>query len=675
MKWYAKNFRRHLCDMHIADFDERFLSEFSAEEYFVNLKKAKVTAAMIYFQSHLGLCYYPTKSGVMHKGFIGREYEIKKLVDLCRKNGIAVVGYYSLVYNTWAEDRYPEWRLVHEDGGSNRTKDSRYGLCCPNNPEYRNFVYDQIKEISELFEVDGMFYDMPFWPTRCYCEHCQKRYSDEVGEEMPRRNSPDYDYYKYYEQFIPRSREWMGEFSLWVTKVTNELMPGVTVEQNCAHGALPVHTYSHLTTKACDYAGGDLHKDAITNSFACKYYYSATNDQPFEYMLSRCMPNLQAHTVTKSRDLLESYVMLTCAHHGATLMIDAIDPVGTLNPKFYSLLGEIYDRQIPYEKYLSDGKLVADVGVFFHYESKYSNLQGQTHTNYTGTLNAVKQLVSRHIPVGVIASENMGDLGEYKFIILSNVHHLTEKMRESLISYVENGGTLYISNADEKELLKTLLGIERTGYTEESKTYVGAEKEYAELMLGYDKKYPLPFNSRLPVVKGYDEKDVVARVVLPFVLSGTRDCASIHSNPPGEVTDIPAIIVKKYGRGTVIWSAAPIENGETVDYACIMENLVERFASDGVTVKTDVSPKVELVAFKDEKRIRISAVSLEDSDVATVYPEFNISVVADGGVSEVLLLPEEKKLPFTEENGRVSFKARSLHIFDMYEIRLKTEKR
>lgn len=673
MKWYTKNFRRHLCDMHIADWDDRFLSEFSVEDYFQNLKNARVTAAMIYFQSHAGLCNYPTESGKMHNAFKGREDEVKKLVDLCRENGIAVIGYYSLVYNTWAADTHPEWRLIHEDGGSNRTKGSRYGLCCPNNPEYRQFTYNQIKEMSEIYKVDGMFYDMPFWPVRCYCEHCKKRYAEEVGGEIPKRNSPDYNYHEYYEKFIRRSREWMGEFSEWATRVTNELMPGVTVEQNCAHGALPVHTYSHLTTKACDYAGGDLHKDAITNSFACKYYYSATNNQPFEYMLSRCAPNLQAHTITKSRDLLESYVMLTCAHHGATLMIDAIDPVGTLNPKFYNFLGEIFDKEIPYEKYLTEGKMLTDVGVFFHYDAKFSNLQGQQHSNYNGSVNAVKQLVRRHIPVGVIASENIkkNELNEYGFIVLSNMHHLTKEMREDLIKYVNDGGTLYMSNIDERELAKELLGITCEGYTEECKTYIGAEPQYEELLLGYDKKYPLPFNCRLPIVKGYEEKDVAARIVLPYILSGGRDFASIHSNPPGEVTENPALIIKKYGKGTVIWSAAPIETGEELDYSLIIENLVSAYARGGVSLKTDAHPSVELVTFRDEKTIRISGASIEDSDFATTFNEFNVSVKVDKEVEGVYLLPDETPIPFTEENGFVSFKTRALRIFDMYEIRLK----
>ena len=672
MKWYTDNFRRHLCDMHIEDNDERYLSEFSAEDYFQNLKNAKVTAAMIYLQSHVGYCNYPTKSGKMHNAFVGRENEIKKLIDLCRANGIRVVGYYSLVYNTWAADTHPEWEILHEDGGTNRSKGSRYGICCPNNPEYKKFVYDQIKEMAETYTVDGMFYDMPFWPVRCYCEHCQKRYAEEVGGKLPRRNSEDYNYHEYYEKFIRISREWMGEFSEWADKVTRELFPeGITVEQNCAHGALPAHTYSHLTTNACDYAGGDLHKDAITNSFACKYYYTATQNQPFEYMLSRCSPNLQAHTVTKSRDLLESYVMLTCAHHGATLVIDAIDPVGTLNPKFYNFLGEVYEKQIPYEKYLTEGRMLCDVGVFFHYDAKFSNLQGQQHTNYTGSVNAVKQLVRRHIPVGVIASENIKDLNEYGFIMLPNMHHLTEDMKAQLTDYVKNGGTLYISNIDEREFVKELVGISCEGYTDECKTYVGAEPEYEELLSGYGKKYPLPFNCRLPIVKGYDEKDVLARIVLPFVPSGKKTFASIHSNPPGEVTEMPALIVKKYGKGTVIWSAAPFEEGVELDYSLIMENLVNKYARDGVSVKTTAHPNVELVTFRDEKTVRISGASIEDSDVATTFNGFTVSVKIDGEVEGVYLLPSEIPVEYTVDGGCVTFKARELRIFDMYEIRLK----
>ena len=77
-QWYEKSFRRNLVDMHIEDWDERFLSRFSPEEYVENLKRAKIQSAMLYFHSHVGYSYYPTKSGKMHRGLIGKEDSMRR---------------------------------------------------------------------------------------------------------------------------------------------------------------------------------------------------------------------------------------------------------------------------------------------------------------------------------------------------------------------------------------------------------------------------------------------------------------------------------------------------------------------------------------------------------------------------------------------------------------------
>jgi len=33
------------------------------------------------------------------------------LIELCHKEGMNVVIYYSLIYNNWAYDNHPEWRM------------------------------------------------------------------------------------------------------------------------------------------------------------------------------------------------------------------------------------------------------------------------------------------------------------------------------------------------------------------------------------------------------------------------------------------------------------------------------------------------------------------------------------------------------------------------------------
>lgn len=53
-KWYKKHYRRTLLDMHIEDWNEEFLSQYDPKKYFELLKKAEITAPMIYVQSHVG---------------------------------------------------------------------------------------------------------------------------------------------------------------------------------------------------------------------------------------------------------------------------------------------------------------------------------------------------------------------------------------------------------------------------------------------------------------------------------------------------------------------------------------------------------------------------------------------------------------------------------------------
>ena len=254
MKWYKNLYRRHLLDMHIEDWDERFLSEFSPDEYVENLKLAKIQCAMIYLQSHVGLCNFPTKVAEEHRAFVGND-KMQRLIKLCHENGIKVVGYYSLIHNNRAEINHPEWKMIEADGKTPREKGGRYGFVCPNNEEYRAFVVEQIKEMHENFELDGVFYDMPFWPDSCRCKSCRERWQKEVGGDMP---EPDLKAPRF-KEYAKKLQEWMAEFCAFVAQKTHEIMPEVSIEFNNA-GIVAFDWTAGSTEKisdVADYAGGD----------------------------------------------------------------------------------------------------------------------------------------------------------------------------------------------------------------------------------------------------------------------------------------------------------------------------------------------------------------------------------------------------------------------------------
>lgn len=181
--WYDRCRRRILVDMHIADWDASFLSKLSPERYVEMMLLGGATAAMVYANSHVGLCYWPTRTGEMHRGLEGRDF-FGRVLELCHRERLAVVAYYSLIFNNRAYLQQPDWRIVPGEQGARAL--SRYGTCCPNSPGYRDFALAQVEELFATYPCDGVFFDMTFWPAVCYCANCVQRYWNETATEPPR---------------------------------------------------------------------------------------------------------------------------------------------------------------------------------------------------------------------------------------------------------------------------------------------------------------------------------------------------------------------------------------------------------------------------------------------------------------------------------------------------------
>lgn len=675
--WYSNRYRRHLCDMHIEEWSDEFLSLFSPEEYVENLKLARINNAMLYLQSHVGLCYYPTKSGKMHRAFEGREDAMRRLVDLCHQNDIKVTGYYSINYNTFEHDRHPDWRMLRANGKSQREssddgaelafaskKRSRYGLCCPNKQEYRAFVYAQIDEMLDYFDCDALFFDMPFWPHTCYCPECRARWAKEMGGEMPVDPAPET---ADYERLTLRKYAWMGEWAQAITAYVKARRPDMPVEFNYASGIAgdSSNGCGDEVNQASDYAGGDLYGGMLEHAFTCKFYRNATRNQPFEYMFSRCKPALRVHTLTKTLDEMKTSVAVTAAHHGATLVIDAIDPIGTMDRRAYERFGQMFDFQMPYEPYFR-GDMVEDVGIYYGIHSKTS-LYKEPYNSKTCCVAAAETLSRRHIPFGVTGSWH--DLSHYPVLLAPALSAMEESDNDRLIRYVEDGGVLYLSGAGNRKLVEELTGGCVKGMTETNMLYIAPKEAYAPLFGWFNPKYPLPYDGFAPVLENVDPACVAATLTLPYTSRTEDRFASIHSDPPGAATEIPMIVIHPYGKGTVIWSAACVEGVAMDEYRDVLMNLLLSVRGTApFSLQSDAPEKVDFTLFRSEGELLVSAVSMCNESVSPALPGFHVTVQTKQQPKEVLLLPEKKPVAFTYENGAVTFTARELNILDMYQM-------
>ena len=539
-KWFQSSYRRNLVDMHIDDWDESFLAKFDPHDYVEKLKTARVKSAMVYANSHIGLCYWPTESGQMHRGLRGRD-AFGEIVGLCRKEGIDVVAYYSLIFNNWAYEQHADWRILYEGGTPSRQIPplGRYGVVCPNNAAYREFVDAQVKEVCTGYELDGIFFDMTFWPGVCFCAACRERYEREASGDMPSTiNWRDAQWVA----FQKRREAWLLEFAAFATETAKRYRPGITVEHNSAPLTQPWFLGTTIGLRDHnDYIGGDLYGGFGEQSFICKLYHSITPNQPFEFMTSRCYPNLRDHTTMKSREMLEVHAYLAMAHNGAFFFIDAIDPAGTMNPKVYETMGEVFGCSQEYERHLG-GELCQDIAIYFSFDSKMdpedngkpANLGGNKVPHLDAALGAARTLREKHMPFGVISGNGLENAGRrHKAIILPEVLVLSEEEADALRRFVESGGGLYASGRTDLTHLGDVFGITTEGETSATVTYITPTARGRELLQGVDPGYPLSVSGasaslggsslagavgsgRQVKARAANEDEVMATLTLPY---------------------------------------------------------------------------------------------------------------------------------------------------------------
>jgi Hypothetical glycosyl hydrolase 6/Beta-galactosidase trimerisation domain len=677
--WYRAAYRRNVIDMHITDWNEKFLSEFDPENYVELLRLCQVKSSVVYAQSHVGLCNFPTKVGRTHNGLKGKDH-LKKVIELCHQHGIGVQLYFSVIFDRWAYDSHPDWRIILVNGKAAAEK-SRYGTVCPNSP-YREYVSALIEEMCAQLDFEGIRFDMTFWPAVCYCVHCQKRFETEVGGKLPTVIHWEDSRWVSFQ----RKREaWLIEFASFLTHKVKSLKPKATVEHQAS-------TYTHgwrlgVTeglSRADTFLQGDFYGDARQGSFARKFFYNLSENLPYGFETS-VMVSLQNHTAKKSKDLLRAKAYACLADSGAFVFIDGIDPVGTLNRSVYEQMGQIFGETKGYEKYLG-GKLCQDVGIYVSTESKCDfadngktlddpNLSNRL-PHLDAALSVCNALIDHHVPYGVITKKSLGNLSQHKVLVLPNVLMMDKEEAGAIRDYVQAGGRLYASKytsliaKDGKRqadfLLADLFGGSFGGETKESYTYIAPVDDTQKLFEGFTRKYPIGLDSSQIIVRPNSGVKVLGTITLPY--SDPSDLVrfvSIHGNPPGIPTDHPAIILNQFGTGHVIYVSGELENSEV--YRPIFINLIRQLFGS-FTFEADAPQSVEVSAFHQEEKRRylVSLVNFQ-KDLPNI-PVDNVCVkvrLERRRVKRVVSLPDERKLDFEVRDQLVQIQVPRLETFHM----------
>lgn len=685
--WFQKSFRRLLVDMHINDKNDLFMRDFDPENYAEMMKLAKVDTAEIYAGSCLGLCYWPTKIGFQHQQLNGRDI-LGDAVNACVKRGITVQIYLN-VWNRAAYDAHPEWRTVYHDGRhSMEYENMRFGLCCPNTG-YGRFYLDLVEELVNSYECVGYWIDMisDFFRI-CYCPGCQERFRRETGfAELPRNvdwNDPAWN------AFMAARGRWLADFAGNIVRTVKKHHPDRTVTFQSATLICGWKNDSSIEfAQAGDYLAGDFTGDQIEQAYVCKFYSALSKYRPMEFMTPRC-ENLEHHTTTRSPESLQMRAFASVANQAAFTLIDAIDPSGTLDRRFYELAGKINGSIIPYEKYI-DGRSIplVNAAVYYNPGREFSETSEPFNIADAEKVNVhepwrrhlTKIFLDSHTQFTFASKADLGSLSRFPLIVLSDWARMDNQECDAFEKYVREGGKLYASLRSSlydpaKGMrpdfgLADVFGVHYQGAPTPRLSYI-APADDSFLSEYCTKQYPLMLDGRQIQVSADPDTEILGTMALPFSTKEERvNFSSAISNPPMISTDCPALVRHPYGKGEVIFCAGRLEATPYDFQRGIFSGLLKRLLGK-MRIETDLPKTAEVTVFDQPQQRRLVLSILNLPSELPAQPLFDrvvtLTLPEEYSVRQIKKAPEDTLQTFEQKDGAVTFHLKRLDQFVLFTL-------
>lgn len=284
--------------------------------------------------------------------------------------GISIGAYHSVIFDNWAADNHPEWRVVpatREAGYDWTVLGHRYGTLCPNHRGYRE--YEERRESRHCWIATTSTCCGSTWPSgrRCACAtRARRATARSSGVPHPARH-----------RLVQRG---VDQVPVRPRRVARRVR-GRAGSGGRVRPARPRRDpQSHRPLR--DWSRGQRAEDAAVDDFAAGDLYGGFDEQVFvialmrglrpgvltEFMTTRTS-DLFTHTSTKTEHEMTTQVLIAVAADSAFLFIDAVEPSGRLNQGVYQRIGSAFAAALPFEGELG-GEEITDVAVYYSDDSR-----------------------------------------------------------------------------------------------------------------------------------------------------------------------------------------------------------------------------------------------------------------------------------------------------------------
>jgi len=321
------------------------------------------------------------------------------------------------------------------------------------------------------------------------------------------------------------------------------------------------------------------------------------------------------------------------------------------------------------------GNRVSDIAVYYSLDSKFDFAgngrpvaSADTSDAHTKSVTAAtRQLGSGHLPFGFITKTTLAHLNDHKVLILANVNMMDDAAIEAIRQWVHAGGKLiatgWTSLVDTRGRLRKDFGLgDVFGVSLQKPSwspwphYIAPRGEGAAGFGDFSSDYPAFARTTGQTVslRSGSAATVLATTTLVWPTEDPTRFASIHSNPPWTKTDGPEVVFNRYGVGSCIYCASPLETVESLSGTIVrlVRRLNERFRFEA-----DAPGAVELTLFHqpERHRYRLSLVNFQKDLPNIPVTEIPVRLRLPEKVVQIVELPGGRKIDHAETDGIVRF--------------------
>jgi len=667
---YSRTFRRGLFDFHAGEAVPEV--ELDTKAYFAAASEAGIQTITFMTKDAFGTSYYDTRIG--HKNSKLKGDLLAAATQEAKKYNIDIIAYYNVGLNSYVAQDNPDYRQRTADGNPVTGAFDYYDILCMNSP-YRDFVYGQLAEIAENYEVAGFFFDITYvWEGCCYCEYCHQLYLAKFGRRMPNSPQPGSVEQKQWQSF---QREIRFNFLRDAVSLLKRINPDLLVGWN--HAGDPIFGQVEADQFA-DYFTSEFHPPHYKfGSLLARWKRSLR--KPFELMMPSEMGSWGEWTVAPAATL-QTMAAIAVAGGGSISFGHVAYPSGLLKGQVpaavMTAIAGANNAVKALEPWLLGAESVPMVAVLHAIGNKRmmesSAMEWQADLPHLQGIHRI--LTEGHIHFDIIDEQALIERIElYNVLILPDQAYLDETVQARIRAYVLGGGRVIASG---RTSLYGMDGLQQPdfGLADVFGVHFAKQSIYSVSYfypIGNELRTQMPDLPILLKSPGQYALEVKAdantRELSGFVAPAVEAKAFRHvyhqHAHPAYATSYPAITVHDCGAGSCAYIAGPIEASYWSTGSPWLRNLYlnllrELDPDPALTINAPMS--IEVSVMRQPSRLIVHLVNAREELAAgskgfieQIAPVVDVKVAIKGSATDVYLAPEGTRLDYTVENECVRF--------------------